>query len=862
MKRTDVLISFFSAQAVNSDVRLDLPQVAVVGSQSSGKSSVLEALVGRDFLPRGPNIVTRRPLILQLIRTTAHPGQYAEWGEFLHAPGKRFYDFERIRQEIIAETERLLGSTKSISDHPIRLRIHSPHVLTMTIIDLPGIARVPVGDQPADIESKLRELILQYISSPSCIILAVTPANQDLASSDALELARRADPDGARTIGVLTKLDIMDRGTDAVAVLRNEVIPLRLGYVGVVLRSQEDVSARKTMAEARQAEKIFFQSRQEYAAVGGSCGIGTLARALNMLLVDAIRDALPELRAQLEEALESRKKELRVYGEAPPGNTGAARGALLLSILDSYASRYLAALDGHGEHLPITELAGGARIRHIFREIFNTGLDSLDPSAELSDDDVRTAITNSGGIKGSLLIPEAPFEVLVRRAIERLLQPSLQCKEFVHAELIRIAAQCMPPDTGRFPALQSVLAEAVEEFINGGAAPAERMIRDLVACELSYINTSHPQFIGGNCAIAQVLERRSVAPDSRIEAQNDTLPAHRPSSAKATGSHPVSGTPSGLAVATSRRYPPSVAGAVELFRPEELLDGGGIIPVSGRDPEAKGPPSTDDGIVESRGWLSQWLGKSGSWKLVDANKGDDDQDADESEYQVEATSPSGRQALHRPPVTLRVPRVASDQEGVQVEVTRVLVDSYFDIVRKNLQDAVPKALMHFMVNNVRRGLQQHLIRTMYREELLEELMAEREDVAARRSRCQDEIRLLQSAIKMLENVPQELTGRLGNNFERSGAWTSSYETMARSDRGRHSLRVRETVHQELEYSKELSRRETESRSKASSNSPLKHGMTKEHKNGSEKDAVVASTPGQRAQKAALAAVGFLSGARS
>ena len=85
--------------------------------------------VGRDFLPRGCNIVTRRPLILQLVKTQPSAGQYAEWGEFLHLQGKRFYDFDRIRQEILAETERLVGTNKGVSDKPIRLKIFSPHVL-------------------------------------------------------------------------------------------------------------------------------------------------------------------------------------------------------------------------------------------------------------------------------------------------------------------------------------------------------------------------------------------------------------------------------------------------------------------------------------------------------------------------------------------------------------------------------------------------------------------------------------------------------------------------------------------------------------------------------------------------------------
>lgn len=83
-------------------LKIELPQVAVVGSQSSGKSSVLEALVGRDFLPRGSGICTRRPLILQLEKRPRQldGDDQREWGEFLHLPGKRFYDFSKIRQEI------------------------------------------------------------------------------------------------------------------------------------------------------------------------------------------------------------------------------------------------------------------------------------------------------------------------------------------------------------------------------------------------------------------------------------------------------------------------------------------------------------------------------------------------------------------------------------------------------------------------------------------------------------------------------------------------------------------------------------------------------------------------------------------
>ena len=137
-----------------------LPQIVVVGSQSSGKSSVLESLVGHDFLPRGAGICTRRPLLLQLLHN-AEGGEASEWGEFAHLPGKRFTDFGEIRKEIEAETERKLGKTLHVSSEPIRLCIRSPRVLDLSLVDLPGVTKVAVGDQPADIEAQLVRMVMQ-----------------------------------------------------------------------------------------------------------------------------------------------------------------------------------------------------------------------------------------------------------------------------------------------------------------------------------------------------------------------------------------------------------------------------------------------------------------------------------------------------------------------------------------------------------------------------------------------------------------------------------------------------------------------------------------------------------------------------
>ena len=170
-----------------------------------------------------------------------------------------------------------------ISPNPINLRIFSPNVLTLTLVDLPGLTKVPVGDQPRDIEKQIRDMLMRFISKPNAIILAVTGANTDLANSDGLKMAREVDPEGSRTIGVLTKVDLMDQGTDVVDILAGRIIPLRLGYVPVVNRGQRDIDQSKSIAAALENEKRFFENHQSYASKSNYCGTPWLAKKLNIV---------------------------------------------------------------------------------------------------------------------------------------------------------------------------------------------------------------------------------------------------------------------------------------------------------------------------------------------------------------------------------------------------------------------------------------------------------------------------------------------------------------------------------------------------------------------------------------------------
>lgn len=154
----------------------------------------------------------------------------------------------------------MAGTSKNIVDDPIILTIFSNTCPDLTLIDLPGITKVPLKNsgQTEDIEQVTKDMATRYITDARTIILVVLPANQDMSTSDGLKLAREIDGNGTRTIGVITKIDIMDRGVDAKRMLMGEDITLHHGFVGVVNRSQKDIQDSMRVANALENEKKYF----------------------------------------------------------------------------------------------------------------------------------------------------------------------------------------------------------------------------------------------------------------------------------------------------------------------------------------------------------------------------------------------------------------------------------------------------------------------------------------------------------------------------------------------------------------------------------------------------------------------------
>lgn len=487
---------------------LDLPQIAVVGGQSAGKSSVLENFVGRDFLPRGSGIVTRRPLILQL----CHSQQ--EYGEFQHARGKIFTDFDQIRKEIEDETDRCTGKNKGISPIPINLRVHSPHVLNLTLIDLPGLTKVPVGDQPADIEHQIKEMILTYITRENCLVLAVTPANQDLATSDALKLAREVDPSGLRTIGVLTKIDLMDQGTDARDILENRVFPLRRGYIGVICRSQKDIENKIDITAALHKERKYFISHPSYTHLAERCGTPYLQRTLNQQLTNHIRDTLPSLRDKLQRQMFSLEKDVSEFKNYRPDDP-SVKAKAMMQMIQQLQNDFERAIEGSGNSIiNVNELSGGARINRLFHERFPFEIMKRECDESEMRREIAFAIRNTHGVRVGLFTPDLAFDAIVKTQITRLREPTLKCIDLVIQELGTVLKNCTSR-LSRYPRLR----DEVERIIMHHISEREQSLKDqlllLVEVQSAYMNTNHDDFIG--FSNAQASASSSTAPTNHRE---------------------------------------------------------------------------------------------------------------------------------------------------------------------------------------------------------------------------------------------------------------------------------------------------------------------------------------------------------
>ncbi|XP_028039166.1 dynamin-1-like protein isoform X2 [Bombyx mandarina] len=692
---------------------IQLPQIAVLGTQSSGKSSVIESLVGRSFLPRGPGIVTRRPLILQLVYSPKEGKEHRsaeegtlnleEWGKFLHTKDKIYTNFEEIRQEIERETDRMAGSNKGISPEPINLKIYSTTVVNLTLVDLPGITKVPIGDQPEDIENQIRNLIIKYISNPNSIILAVTAANTDMATSEAIKLAKDVDPDGRRTLAVVTKLDLMDAGTDAIDILCGRVIPVKLGIIGVVNRSQQDIIDKKTITDALKDEATYLQ--RKYPTIATRNGTPYLAKTLNRLLMHHIRDCLPELKVRVNVMISQFQSLLNSYGEDV-----SDKSQTLLQIITKFASAYCSTIEGTARNIETTELCGGARICYIFHETFGRTLDSIHPLVGLTRMDILTAIRNATGPRPALFVPEVSFELLVKRQIRRLEDPSLRCVELVHEEMQRIVQHCgteVQQEMLRFPRLHQRIVDVVTQLLRTRLPPTNSMVENLVAIELAYINTKHPDFHREAALVSGLLK----------SGDDDHSPVYRHKTPRPSPSPNVPAITDG-----HEKSPQNISETPSTPQLNGMPDNKALTPQKPVNLLPEVPIQTSRKLSEREQHDCDVIGgRSDNTTVLNSN-------------------------------VKTVDGINVMQLNQMGDLVERLIKSYFYIVRKSIQDSVPKAVMHFLVNFVKDNLQSELVTHLYKSDQAESMLNESEHIAQRRKEAADMLKALQRAGQIISEI--------------------------------------------------------------------------------------------------------------
>ncbi|XP_050541201.1 dynamin-1-like protein [Daktulosphaira vitifoliae] len=495
---------------------ISLPQIVVVGTQSSGKSSVLESLVGRSFLPRGTGIVTRAPLVLQMIKYSEEDfknmiekteiDNIKQWAIFSHRPDEIFYDFDKVREEIETRTDILAGSFKGITHKQIILKVYT-NKFDLTFVDLPGLTKVPVGDQPEDIDEQIQELVHFYVNQENTIILAVVTANTDPSTSESLKIARKVDPEGHRTIAVVTKLDLIDKGTlqDTADLLCGQKIPVKLGIIGVVNRSQADINDNKSLKYAIKDEEKFL--KKNYPEICQFNGNKALANLLQRVLMSHIKKTYPLLKEKLEVT------KLRLENELKVIKSPDSKACFVIELIKDVTKSFADTINGNRKDVTDKEIVGGAKIVDLINKEYLHKIDKFNPLQDLDEQQIANILLNSSGTHKCSIISEKALRILISRQLKLLIKPSLYCVDLVRSEVFNIFESINEQITEkikRFPKLYIDIQNKLNEMLDDRVDEIKCFIESMIETYQFSINITNPDFLSELLKSSDILEVAST----------------------------------------------------------------------------------------------------------------------------------------------------------------------------------------------------------------------------------------------------------------------------------------------------------------------------------------------------------------
>ncbi|KAI1711642.1 dynamin central region domain-containing protein [Ditylenchus destructor] len=480
------------AAGMDPDKLFKFPRFVVSGDQSSGKSSVIEGIVGHHFLPRGTGFVTRRPIVLRLVRVPLNDPRrskeigHKEWAKFGHRR-EIFTDFQAIHDEIVSEFQKVDGP--NISEEEIILTIYSHKVVDVSLVDLPGFIRLHLEGQEKTLRTRIENLVYSYIEKDNTLILAVSSANTDIQNSGALSWAKEVDPNGNRTLALFTKLDNMGKGESAKDRLIGKGVQAKLGIIGVVNRSQEEVDRRQSVEECIADEAEFF--RRHHPELSNT-GVPFLRTALNKILIEHILRSLPSVELALQKIIEDKEGQL---GDFADGNTD--KTSKLVEVLREFEGELRADITGGYRRVQIQYESTGARINKILYKELRDRLTAIDPLKSLTEEEMRIAHENTRGYQNELNVGSDGFRVILRDRIRLLEGPCLDTIKDVSMEMKRATMECrfLNEQKSRFPVLVDGINAIFLNHLNDRLKPTEKFVTDMVDIECASVNFDNTDFL-------------------------------------------------------------------------------------------------------------------------------------------------------------------------------------------------------------------------------------------------------------------------------------------------------------------------------------------------------------------------------
>ncbi len=491
---------------------IDIPQLVVVGSQSSGKSSILNSILGMDILPTGSNMVTRGPLQLELIQTKkdikASFGEYVDstWMNLneinIDFPNPTDEQKSEIRSMINQLTNQYAGNGMNITDNPIYLRIYSPNIPNLSLVDLPGLTMVACTDkgQPKDIKDRIRNLVGNYISNKSAIIMAVMPARTDIEADIALDLIKQHDPRCERTVGILTKIDLMNEGTDITHLLENKVSKdLQLGYGYYAIKNRNKIEAdTMNVIDGLREEYRYFNDHPIYSnhRYKEFMGIPCLCKNLSSLLVKSLKKSFPRILEKINRDLESNTSDLNKLGDPIP-QEDSMKSAYIHKTIAKLTRAFISVLEDRGKIIN-----SGRNVKQQFLE-FRQTIENLQPfsKANCNDSYITDAISNCEG--NHMSFPSPPVEVLeqlmkdpIKRPIFNINQHAQKCSQNIMNELNVLVEHLLEEQSiNRFPELNKLITKTcLNDVFIPHLNKTYRAIEDELCSQENYIWTDDLKF--------------------------------------------------------------------------------------------------------------------------------------------------------------------------------------------------------------------------------------------------------------------------------------------------------------------------------------------------------------------------------